>query len=242
MIDKTTLRLQVAISQAGICSRRKAEELIASGAVKVNGRVVTEQGTKVSRSRDRILVSGKPLPEPQNPKVFLFHKPRGVITSLRDPQGRPCVGNYLNSIPERLYPVGRLDFDVCGLILLTNDGEFAQKLLHPRYGERRTYWARVRGVPSDIELKQLTKGVELADGSGKAHQVRMLKPSARVRELIGMEEGAALIEIVVKEGRKHFVKRLFQSLGYPVERLCRVGFGSHKLGMLKPGQLVEVKS
>ncbi|HQH27088.1 MAG TPA: S4 domain-containing protein, partial [Oligoflexia bacterium] len=133
------LRIQQFLAQCGICSRRKAEVLLRNGHVSINGRVITEPGTKIVPGVDRVCVCGKPVAR-ETAKLYAFHKPRGVVSTLNDPQGRPCVGEYVRSFPLRLFLVGRLDFDVCGLLLLTNDGKLADELLHPRHEVERVYW------------------------------------------------------------------------------------------------------
>jgi pseudouridine synthase len=219
-------RLQKILSAAGIASRRKAEELIQAGEVSVNGRVVTELGAKADRRVDRIAVKGRPL-HLGVPRVYLMlHKPVGVVTTLSDPQGRPTVRDLLAKVRTRVYPVGRLDYHSSGLLLLTNDGELAQRLMHPRYEVPKTYWAKVKGVPTAETLARLSRGVRLEDGR---------TGPATVRRLRGQGEKAWL-EITIAEGRRREVRRMCEKVGHPVEKLSRVRLGPVQLGKLLPGR------
>lgn len=222
-----------------MASRRKAEELIVSGAVRLNGRVVRELGTKIDPTSDTVVVSGKVL-QREAPVLYRFHKPRKVVSTLADPEGRTCIADFVSELPERLFPVGRLDYDVSGLLLLTNDGELAERMLHPRFGARRTYWAKVQGKLSGEALHRLVRGVRLKDGRGRALEARTL-PASKLREsLLGRrpEKGESdFLELVVTEGRNHFVKRLLEAVGHPVLSLSRVGYGDYRLEKLRPGEL-----
>src|SRR5436309_12139498 len=162
--DSQGVRLQKLLSQAGISSRRKAEELIQAGRVRVNGRVVTELGTRAHPQRDRVSVDGKPLPSTRVLTYILLHKPVGVMTTLSDPEGRPTVRDLLGRVRARVYPVGRLDYTSSGLLLLTNDGELAMRLMHPRYGVEREYRVKVKGVPDAGALESLQRGIKLDRG------------------------------------------------------------------------------
>ncbi|MBI3784898.1 MAG: rRNA pseudouridine synthase [Deltaproteobacteria bacterium] len=220
-------RLQKILSRAGIVSRRKAEELILGGQVRVNGRVVTELGTKANPQTDRITVNGRPLPQPRQPIYILLHKPVGIVTTLDDPEGRPTVRDVIPSIRTRVYPVGRLDYASSGLLLLTNDGDLALRATHPRYGLRKTYHVKVKGVPRPETLERMAAGVRLDDGksSGTA-EIRLLRAS----------DDKAWIEISLSEGRNREVRRICETLGHPVEKLGRVALGPLKLGKLQPGE------
>ena len=239
-----SIRLQKFIAQAGLASRRSAEELISSGKVKVNGEVVTKLGTKVVPGKDKVVVNSQ-LIKAEAKRVYLFFKPRKVISTLKDPEGRACIGDYLKDIPVSVYPVGRLDFDVSGLIVLTNDGEFGEKLLHPRYQKERVYWAVVKGVLLPETMKLLKSGIKLEDGMGKLESVRVLNldESKRAKKLFNaIKPGEMLIELVATEGRNHFIKRIMERAGHPVSQLCRVAFGSYHLGRLRPGEIKEQKN
>ncbi|MDI3317398.1 MAG: pseudouridine synthase [Bacillota bacterium] len=217
-------RLQKVLSRASVTSRRKAERLIAGGRVTVNG-LVAAIGQKVDPARDEIRVDGQPL-RPVRLYYYAFHKPEGVLTTLYDPQGRPCVGDLLRGLPARLYPVGRLDLDSSGLLILTNDGALAHRMMHPRFGVRKRYHAEVAGRPGPEALARLRRGVRLSDGPARALAVRLLREEA----------DRSLIEIEVGEGRKREVRRMLAAVGHPVLRLVRVAEGPVRLGDLPPGR------
>jgi pseudouridine synthase len=216
-------RLQKALARAGVASRRKAEELIRAGRVQVNGVTVSEMGQQVS-AQDRILVDGRPLQAPPALVYILLHKPRGVLSTASDEHGRQTV---LDLVPrsERLFPVGRLDWESEGLILLTNDGELTQQLTHPRYEHEKEYHALVRGMPSSATLRRLREGLTLEDGLIRADEVGSFSD----------REGNWL-RIVLHEGRKHLVRRMCEAVGHPVLRLIRVRMGPLELGELLPGR------
>jgi len=218
-------RLQKLLAQAGVASRRAAEALIRAGRVSVNGEVVTELGTKADVSRDDVRVDGERLRRPTL-RLLALHKPPGVVTTLSDPEGRPTIRGCLPSRFDRVFPVGRLDFHSSGLLLLTNDGELAGRLLHPRFRIPRTYRVKVRGHPSAAALGGLRHGVKLDDGvSGPAQvDVERLLPAK------------AWLRITIREGRRREVRRMCEAVGHPVERLVRVRFGPIELGRLEPGR------
>lgn len=225
-------RLQKILSKAGVTSRRKAEGLILQGRVSVNGKIVRELGSKAVLGKDEICVDGKAL-EPESEEVVLaLFKPRRCVTTLHDPQGRPTVADFVNNFPIRLYPVGRLDYDAEGLLLLTNDGELAHRLQHPRYKVPKTYLVKVRGHPPAEALTSLQQGVNLEDG--------ITAPA----ELIVMEEDqkATWLSLTLREGRKHQIKRMCAAVGHPVLRLKRIKVGPIKLDKLRPGQTRRLKS
>ena len=219
-------RLQKLISQAGITSRRAAEELILNGRVTVNGTEVTELGSKADPARDRIAVDGKPLQFREKNLYILLYKPVGYITALKDSQGRPLVTDLLKGVEERVYPVGRLDYNTEGLLLLTNDGEWANRLMHPRHEVEKEYHVRVRGKVLDQQLKRLAGGVELEDGVTAPAQVRMVKSS----------DQNDWISVTIHEGRNRQVRRMCEAVSLFVVRLRRVRYGSLEIGSLKPGQ------
>ncbi len=219
-------RLHKVMARAGVASRRRCEELIAAGLVKVNGRVVTEPGTKVDPAVDRIRVGGETLNLSPVRQYIMMYKPRGYITTMSDEKGRRKVTDLLKDNTSRVYPVGRLDYDSEGLLLLTNDGDLTYALTHPGRRVPKTYQARVAGVPDPVKLKQMEKGLPLEDG---------LTAPARV-QLRGEREGNALLEITIHEGRKHQVKRMCEYIGHPVMRLKRIKFGDLRIDDLKPGQ------
>ena len=180
----------------------------------MNGKVVTELGTRVHPGRDEVRVDGKAILA-EEPVYYAFHKPPKMITSLSDPEGRPCVGDLAREVDERIFPVGRLDWDAEGLLLLTNDGALANRLTHPRYGVPRTYDAKVRGAPSEAVLEALRAGVRLEDGMARPESV----------ERVGRAKKNTWVRVVVAEGRPHLVKRLLEAVGHPVQRLRRVAYG-----------------
>lgn len=224
-------RLQKILAAAGVCSRRKAEELILLGHVTVNGLVVNTLGAKADPREDVIAVDGKALdPEGEDRVYFLLNKPRGYITSTSDPQGRPTVMNLMTGVNERIYPVGRLDYASEGLLLLTNDGEVANKLMHPSSGVRRTYAVKVKGAVSDEQIRQLRKGIHLSDG--------FVKP---VRVWRGDRlENKEWIEVTVTEGKNLEIRRLFAVLELEVDRLRRIGIGPLSIDAVPVGKFVRL--
>ncbi|MFS0643891.1 pseudouridine synthase [Siminovitchia sp. 179-K 8D1 HS] len=223
-------RLQKVIAQAGIASRRKAERLIAEGKVTVNGKVVTELGTKVGLS-DKIQVNGIPL-EQEEKKYFLFYKPRGVITAVRDDKNRKVVTDFFPHVEERIYPVGRLDYDTSGLLLLSNDGEFTHLLTHPKHEMPKTYVAKVKGLPSRETLKQLEKGIQLEDGKTAPAKAKLLSADKR--------KNHAIVEMTIHEGRNRQVRRMFDAIGHPVVKLKRERFAFLTLHGLNAGEYREL--
>ncbi|TKB62683.1 MAG: rRNA pseudouridine synthase [Nitrospira sp.] len=220
------IRLQKLIASTGLSSRRKAEMLIASGRVSVNGKVVTELGTKVNPALDHVKVDGKHLTSAQPFVYLMLHKPKNVMSTLDDPGGRDTVKHFLHGVSVRVFPVGRLDFDSEGLMLLTNNGELAQALLHPRYHVPKTYLIKVKGVLTDAEISQLQHGVKLEDGMTSPAVVKKIKRA----------EANSWLEITIREGRKHQVKRMLESVGHLVIKLMRVRMGPLALGHLEPGE------
>lgn len=220
-------RLQKILSHAGISSRRTAEEMIRAGRVAVNGHVVKELGTRANPTRDRITVDGRPVRAAESLVYLLLNKPTGVVTTLSDPEGRPTISDFLRGVRQRVFPVGRLDFHTQGLLLLTNDGELALRLTHPRYGVFKTYHAKVRGRPDAEALAKLRAGVRLDDGATGPAKVSILEQA----------EKKVWLEISIAEGKKHEVRRMCEAVGHPVEKLTRIALGPLKLGKLPPGEL-----
>lgn len=223
-------RLQKVLAAAGIASRRASEILIDEGRVEVNGKVVTEQGMRVDPERDTIRVDGSRIPPPRRHLYVLLNKPRGVVSTLEDPEGRPTLSDYLPRTKERLFHVGRLDTDTEGLIILTNDGDFAHKLAHPSYEIPKTYLAEVAGNVENRTIKRLEKGITLEDGP-----VRPDRVSLKTRG-----DGRSLLTITLHEGRNRIVRRMMDSVGHPVDRLARVAIGPVRLGSLKVGTTREL--
>ncbi|QAY66200.1 pseudouridine synthase [Paenibacillus protaetiae] len=220
-------RLQKILAQAGVASRRKCEEMIQAGLVEVNGEKVTELGAKADPAADVITVNGKRI-RGEKKLYLMLNKPKGVITSATDPQGRKVVTDFLPGIKERVYPVGRLDYDTEGLLLLTNDGEFANLLTHPSHHVPKTYLATVRGVPHGTSLEKLQKGIKLEDG--------MTAPAEVEYHDIDTEKNQATISITIYEGRNRQVRRMFDAIHHPVIRLKRVRFGELPLSPLPRGK------
>ncbi len=219
-------RIQKILAWNGIASRREAEKLILEGRVRVNGRLIDTLGEKADPSRDHIKVDGKRIAGPEPNITLLLNKPRNYLSTVDDPQGRPTVIDLCRGVKQRVYPVGRLDFDAEGLLVLTNDGDLANILTHPRYGIARTYLAKVIGVPEDKDLNRLERGVRLEDGTARV--VSCL--------VISKKEKHSWVRVVVAEGRNHLVKRIFSAIGHPVLKLKRVEFGPLQLGKLPIGK------
>src|SRR6185369_13206548 len=219
-------RLQKIISAAGITSRRASEALILDGRVAVNGIVVTELGSKADPGKDTITVDGKPLKIGEQRIYILLNKPPGYITALKDSQGRPLGTDLLKDVPERVYPVGRLDYNTEGLLLLTNDGEWANRLMHPRHEIEKEYHVRVRGKVIDQQLKKMAGGVELEDG--------MTAPA--VVNLVKSGEQNDWISVAIHEGRNRQVRRMCEAVSLSVVRLKRIRYGNLALGTLRSGK------
>lgn len=221
-------RLQKIMARAGVASRRASEKLILAGKVKVNGKVVVKLGTKVT-GNDAIEVNGKLIEQAENKEYFLFYKPRGVISAAKDDKGRKVVTDYFSDIPVRLYPVGRLDYDTSGLLLMTNDGELANMLMHPRYKIEKTYVAKVKGIPTNDDLKRLRLGVRLDTHHQSSPAKAKILSSDRKND-------TAIISLTIHEGRYHQVKLMLERVGHPVKKLKRERYGFLTLDGLVSGQ------
>lgn len=218
-------RLQKIISGAGISSRRAAEKMIVEGRVTVNKVIMTQLGVKADIEKDEIRVNGT-LICPETSKVYLMlNKPKGYVTTLHDPQGRPVVTDLLTGVSERLFPVGRLDYDTEGLLLMTNDGDFSLKIQHPRFKIPKTYMVKIEGALASSEIRALSKGVKLMEGVFKPEGFHILKTNPK----------SCWLTLIMAEGRKRIIRRGFQSLGHPVVRLIRTAISDVGLGSLKPG-------
>lgn len=225
-MSKELERLQKRIASSGYTSRRKAETLITDGKVKVNGQVVTELGTKVSNS-DTVEVEGIKL-EQEDKIYILFNKPAQVITSVSDDRGRKVVTDYFKDIKTRIYPVGRLDYDTSGLLLLTNDGEFTNLMTHPRYHIKKKYVAKLKGYLMREEVKALEKGIELEDGYTQPAKVKVKNQDK--------DKNTTLVEITISEGRNRQVRRMFEHFGHQVSKLTRIQFGPLDIKGLNAGE------
>ena len=227
--SESGIRLQRLLAQSGLTSRRRGEDLIREGRVKVDGRVVTLLGFKITSDKQRIEVDGRPLPSFENKVYYLFNKPPGVLSTLKDPQGRPTLTDYLGraQIRERVFPVGRLDWDAEGLVLLTNDGEMAQTLQHPKFQVPKTYRIKVEGLPTDETLDRLVTGVRLPSGKSPRAEWQRIKTGT----------DRSWLFITIREGEKHQVKNMLAAIGHPVLSIKRVRLGPLELGRLAPGAL-----
>jgi 23S rRNA pseudouridine2605 synthase len=224
------IRLQKVLAQAGVASRRSAEHLIEQRRVEVDGQVVTEFGLRVDPTISVIRVDGERIP-PVSPHAYLvLNKPRGVVTTMSDPQGRPSIAEFVEDRPERLYHVGRLDTDTEGLLLLTNHGEFAHRLAHPSYEVSKTYVAEVDGVLRSGTIRRLLDGVDLDDGPARADTVK----------IVSKVPGRTLVELALHEGRNRIVRRMFDAVGHPVRRLTRTEIGPVRRGNLRTGEVREL--
>jgi 23S rRNA pseudouridine2605 synthase len=228
--DDGLIRLQKLLAMSNVASRRKCEELMLEGLVEVDGEVVTRLGTKVDPRTAVIRVNGKRLP-PVSEKVYLvLNKPRGVVSTMSDPEGRRTLGDLVADRPERLFHVGRLDTDTSGLLMLTNDGDFAQRMAHPSYEVDKTYVAEVEGEVYRRIVKQLLEGVTLEDGPVTVKRARIVEAGA----------SKSIVELVIHEGRNRIVRRLLEHVGHPVRRLTRTAIGPVVLGRLAPGEMREL--
>lgn len=219
------MRINKYIANAGIASRRKADELIKAGKVKVNGKVMSQPGYDVADS-DEVLVEGKPVQSTENKVYYAMNKPLGVITSVNDDRGRMTVVDIMSDVEERVFPVGRLDYNTSGLLLLTNDGDFANRIMHPGRRVDKTYRVRVAGNISKIKISVLRAGVRL--GKFKTSPARV--------DVITWNRHSMILEVTIHEGKNRQIRRMFEAVGYPVQELERISIGNMKLGHLKPGQ------
>lgn len=227
--DAEGVRLQKVMAAAGVASRRVCEDMITKGQVKVNGRVVTELGTRINPDVDKVTVGGTPV-QLDNSRVYLaLNKPRGVVSSMADENGRPDLSQFVAGY-DRVFNVGRLDSETTGLIIMTNDGELAHKLAHPKFGVTKTYVARVEGVVTPAIIHKLLSGFELEDGMIKADKAHV----------VDVQPGESLVEVVLHSGRNRIVRRMFEFVGHPVVGLVRRQFGPIQLGPLKEGRIREL--
>jgi 23S rRNA pseudouridine2605 synthase len=228
--DDGLIRLQKLLAQSGVASRRRCEELMLAGEVEVDGEVVTRLGTKVDPRTAVVRVSGKRLPPVSDHVYLVLNKPRGVVSTMADPEGRRTIADLVADRPERLFHVGRLDTDTSGLLLLTNDGDFAHRMAHPSYEVDKTYVAEVEGEVYRRTLKRLLEGVELDDGPVTVSQARTVMAT----------QEKSIVELVIHEGRNRIVRRLLDHVGHPVRRLTRTQLGPVRLGSLPAGELREL--
>ena len=223
-------RLQKAIAQAGVASRRKAEKMISAGQVKVNGHTVTELGTKVD-DKDSIEVDGVPI-ERESLHTYLLYKPRGVISTTSDDKGRKTVTDFFEELPYRLYPIGRLDYDTSGLLLMTNDGELANKLMHPRHEVPKVYSAKIKGILKPEEIYALKHGVRIDGRKTAPAKVNIVKTDRK--------KNTQIVQLTIHEGHYHQVKKMFQAVGHLVDKLSREKYAFLTLNSLTSGQYREL--
>ena len=229
------IRLQKVLAQAGVASRRHAEAMIDQGRIEVNGKIVTVQGMRVNPNVDIIRVDGARINVNEEHEYFVFNKPRGVHSTMKDEHDRTSVGSYLSertASGQRLFHVGRLDANTEGLLLLTNDGELANRLTHPKYEVSKTYMATVLGEATNALVKQLKQGIELDDGPAKAD----------FAQIVDVHNGQSIVRVELHEGRKHIVRRMLKTAGFPVQRLVRTKFHTVQLGEMKPGMMRALNS
>lgn len=220
------IRLQKYMAQCGVASRRKCEEMIKSGQVTINGEVVRDMGVKIDPSHDRVFVNGKRISLEENYVYIMLNKPRGYITTVKDQYNRPTVMDLVKDISERIYPIGRLDYESEGLLLLTNDGNIAFHLTHPRHQIDKEYVVRVEGCPSSEDIDKLRNGIDIGGFITSPAQV----------DLIRKNKQTSLIRITIKEGKNRQVRRMFDAIGHPVIYLKRIRIGNIKLGNLELGK------
>jgi len=226
------IRLQKYLAQCGVASRRKAEQLIADGKVAVDGKIVREMGVRVTPGSNAITCWGKPVEQKEKLVYFLLNKPKGYVTTVSDPQGRPVVTSLLRDIDSRLFPVGRLDLDTEGALILTNDGQFAQQVQHPSHETNKTYEALVKGLPKQEMISRLEKGV-IIEGK-KTYPAKI--------SIVGKKGRNSLLKITIHEGRKRQVRKMFDHIGHPVLNLKRTAYGKLTLGSLANGKYRQLNS
>lgn len=220
------------MAHAGVASRRKCEAFIKEGRVKVNGEIVRELGFKVG-ANDKIEVDGIPIYK-EEPVYFMFYKPKGVLSSASDDKGRTVVTDYFKDVEQRVYPVGRLDYDTTGLLLLTNDGEFSNLMTHPKHHVEKKYIAKVKGVPTPRQMRQLERGIVL-DGKKTSNAIAQILS-------VDTDKGTGIVSLTIHEGWNHQVKRMFEAVELPVLKLKREEFGFLTLENLRPGDYRELRS
>ncbi|WP_350346940.1 pseudouridine synthase [Agromyces sp. G08B096] len=225
-------RLQKVLAAAGVASRRVVEQYIVEGRIEVNGRIVTELGSRVDPETDRVSVDGVAVQLDTAKRYYMLNKPTGVVSTMRDEQGRPDLRRFTSSLEERVYNVGRLDAETSGLLLLTNDGELAHVLAHPSFGVEKTYIAKVQGRMTPQTLQRLKQGIELEDGPIAIDRGRLLQAKG--------DASHSLVEVTLHSGRNRIVRRMLDAVGHPVVELVRRQFGPLHLGTLRSGELREL--
>lgn len=234
--SNNTIRLNKLLAERGLASRRGADKLIADGLVVVNGKKVYELGIKVNPNKDKIIVDGKPIKAKSENIYIMFNKPKNVITSMSDPLDRPTVADFMQDLPARVFPIGRLDWESEGLLILTNDGDFAQKVMHPKTAVTKTYHVKLEGRPQDYKIKKLLTGVTIPGGRVKAKHVEKLKMTKSNSKKTS--EKNDWYKIIITEGKNHQVREMFKKIGFDVIKLHRVAIGKLRIGNLDRGQMV----
>ena len=224
------IRLNKYLADCGVASRRKADEIIEAGAVTVNGRKVFELGIRIDPKTDKVVCNGKPVTSPHRMVYYAFNKPKNVVTSNSDPQGRPTVLDFFPKEKLRIFPVGRLDWDSEGLLLMTNDGDFANEVMNPKSKITKTYHVKLNSIPTDAQLEKLTRGVSI-EGAGKVSAVAVRRLTEKTTETKGW------IEIVITEGKNRQVRKMFEKIGHDVTKLRRVAIGELRIGTLQGGAI-----
>ncbi|MFF2368935.1 pseudouridine synthase [Agromyces sp. NPDC058110] len=227
------MRLQKVLAAAGVASRRVVEQYIVEGRIEVNGEIVTELGRRIDPEHDQVSVDGVAVQLDTDKRYYMLNKPRGVVSSMRDEQGRPDLREFTDGLEERVYNVGRLDGDTSGLLLLTNDGELAHVLAHPSFGVEKTYVAKVRGRVTPQTLQKLKQGIELDDGPIRADRAKLLQHQ-------GDQQRYSIVELTLHSGRNRIVRRMLDAVGHPVVELVRRSFGPLHLGTLRSGAVREL--
>lgn len=228
------VRLNKLLAERGLASRRGADKLIAEGLVTVNGKKVYELGIKVNEHQDKIVVDGKPLRGKNQMFYIMFNKPKAVITSMTDPLDRPTVADYVAEVPGRVFPIGRLDWDSEGLLIMTNDGDFANEVMHPAKEVTKTYHVKVNGQPAPDKIAKLLSGVSIPDGRVRAKHIEKLKMSKS--KTTKTSDKYDWFKIVITEGKNHQVREMFKKIGFDVMKLQRVAIGKLRLGALETGE------
>lgn len=217
------------IADSGITSRRKADRMIEEGRVLLNGKKVYEFGIRVDPQNDKVVVDGKPLRKKYEHMYVMFHKPRGVLTTMSDPEGRPTIADFVEHLPARVFPVGRLDWDSEGLLLLTNDGEYAHRVTHPKDEVTKTYLVKVKGKTTDFHLQKLLTGVSIIGGKVQAQHIERIPRGRDLHEWL---------KVVISEGKNRQIRQMFEKVGFDVLKLQRVAIGRLRLGALERGQML----
>lgn len=234
--SENLVRLNKLLAERGLASRRGADKLIAEGMVMVNGKKVYELGVKVNPNKDKIVVDGKPIKSKVENIYIMFNKPKNVITSMSDPLERPTVADFLTELPVRVYPIGRLDWDSEGLLILTNDGEYAQKVMHPKTEVTKTYHVKLEGQPEAYKIQKLLTGVSIPGGRVRAKYVEKLKLAKSKTQKTSDKND--WYKIIITEGKNHQVKEMFKKIGFDVIKLHRVAIGKLRIGSLGRGEMV----